>query len=60
MASQLPNVTNNADIGVADEIDNLKKEAAAFREVRQKMSEEDGAKRVFEKVRLQNENPGSS
>ncbi|KAJ9093110.1 hypothetical protein QFC20_007218 [Naganishia adeliensis] len=39
-----------ADGENADEIDNLKKEAAAFREVRQKMSEEDGAKRVFEKV----------
>jgi hypothetical protein len=41
----------DADGLTADEIDNLKKEAAAFREVRQKMSETDGAKRVFEKVR---------
>ncbi|KAJ9093229.1 hypothetical protein QFC19_008435 [Naganishia cerealis] len=39
-----------ADGEDAAEIDNLKKEAAAFREVRQKMSEVDGAKRVFEKV----------
>jgi ubiquitin-like 1-activating enzyme E1 B len=36
----------------AEEIDNLKKEAAAFREVRQKMAEADGARRVFEKVCL--------
>ncbi|KAJ9107650.1 hypothetical protein QFC21_001110 [Naganishia friedmannii] len=39
-----------ADGEDANEIDNLKKEAAAFREVRQKMSEIDGARRVFEKV----------
>ncbi len=35
----------------AEEIDNLKKEGAAFRAVRRAMGEDDGAKRVFEKVR---------
>ncbi|KAK4684494.1 ubiquitin-like 1-activating enzyme E1 B, partial [Tremellales sp. Uapishka_1] len=39
-----------ADGENADEIDNLKKEAAAFREVREKLGEEDGPRRVFEKV----------
>ncbi|RSH95232.1 E1 ubiquitin-activating protein uba2 [Saitozyma podzolica] len=34
----------------AEEIDNLKKEAAAFREVRRALGEEDGPRRVFEKV----------
>lgn len=43
-------VLDSADTFLAEEIDNLKKEAAAFREVRQKMSEADGARRVFEKV----------
>lgn len=38
-----------ADITV-EEIDNLKKEAAAFREVRRMLGEEDGAERVFRKV----------
>lgn len=35
---------------IADEIANLKKEAAAFREVRQNLGEEDGPRRVFDKV----------
>ncbi|WWC72995.1 uncharacterized protein I206_106959 [Kwoniella pini CBS 10737] len=34
----------------ADEIENLKKEAAAFREVRKNLGEEDGPQRVFHKV----------
>jgi ubiquitin-like 1-activating enzyme E1 B len=34
----------------ADEINNLKKEAAAFREVRRLLGDEGGPKRVFEKV----------
>lgn len=34
----------------AEEIENLKKEAAAFREVRKLLGEEDGAQRVFRKV----------
>lgn len=34
----------------ADEIDNLKQEAAAFRKVRKLLSEEDGPQRVFRKV----------
>ncbi|KAL7425104.1 E1 ubiquitin-activating protein uba2 [Cryptotrichosporon argae] len=34
----------------ADEIENLKKEAAAFREVRRLLGEENGAVQVFEKV----------
>lgn len=56
----ITSVLSEADLVAADEIDNLKKEAAAFREVRQKMSEEDGAKRVFEKVRLQHVHRDSS
>ncbi|WVQ81104.1 hypothetical protein IAT38_003226 [Cryptococcus sp. DSM 104549] len=34
----------------AEEIENLKKESAAFRQVRQNLGEEDGPRRVFEKV----------
>ncbi|WVR08953.1 hypothetical protein IAU60_006012 [Kwoniella sp. DSM 27419] len=34
----------------AEEIENLKKEAAAFREVRQSLGEEDGPRKVFHKV----------
>lgn len=34
----------------ADEIDNLRKEAEAFREVRRMLGEEDGPERVFRKV----------
>ncbi|WWC91097.1 uncharacterized protein L201_006038 [Kwoniella dendrophila CBS 6074] len=34
----------------AEEIENLKKEAAAFREVRKSMGEEDGPKNVFNKI----------
>ncbi|WVQ63795.1 uncharacterized protein L199_001949 [Kwoniella botswanensis] len=34
----------------AEEIENLKKEAAAFREVRKNLGEEDGPQRVFHKV----------
>ena len=34
----------------AEEIENLKKEAAAFRQVRKALSEEDGPKQVFDKV----------
>jgi hypothetical protein len=37
---------------IAEEIDNLKKEGAAFHAVRRAMGDEDGAKRVFEKVRV--------
>jgi hypothetical protein len=35
----------------AEEIDNLKKEAAAFREVRKNLGDEDGPRSVFTKVR---------
>lgn len=35
---------------IADEINNLKKEAEAFREVRRMLGEEDGPERVFRKV----------
>jgi hypothetical protein len=35
------------------EIEELKKEAAAFRDVRKGLSQEDGAKKTFEKVRLE-------
>lgn len=34
----------------ADEIDNLKKEAAAFREVRKNVGDDDGPRKVFDKV----------
>ncbi|WWD21375.1 hypothetical protein CI109_105860 [Kwoniella shandongensis] len=34
----------------AEEIENLKKEAVAFREVRKSLGEEDGAQRVFHKI----------
>ncbi len=36
----------------AEGIESLKKEAAAFREVRQSLGEEDGPRRVFEKASL--------
>lgn len=35
---------------VAEEIENLKKEAAAFRAVRRDLGEEDGPRKVFDKV----------
>lgn len=50
MVSPASGEVGDANLVAADEIDNLKMEAAAFREVRQKMSEADGARRVFEKV----------
>lgn len=34
----------------AEEIDNLKKEAAAFREVRKNVGDDDGPRKVFDKV----------
>lgn len=42
--------TGSQLIDIAEEIENLKKEAAAFREVRSKLGEEDGPERVFHKV----------
>jgi hypothetical protein len=41
---------DQADICAAEEIENLKKEAAAFRAVRRDLEEEDGPRKVFDKV----------
>jgi ubiquitin-like 1-activating enzyme E1 B len=41
--------------GAADEIDNLKKEAAAFREVRANIGDADGPRKMFDKVRFPSE-----
>lgn len=51
MVSSSSFVKDQADSS-ADEIANLKQEAAAFREVRQNLGEEDGPRRVFDKVSL--------